>query len=71
VGGHRAGGLGLRFLIDELPVPELEHEERPERLGQVLGARDVAVEEVAHRVGTEIAAAAGDGIEQRIVGELP
>ena len=64
LGGSGAGP------VDELPMPELEHEQRPDRLRAVLDALDVPVQETLDRLGPEVAAPACDGIEQGVVGEL-
>ena len=63
----------LRRGVDELAVPELEHQQRPDPLGVVVDAGGVAVEQAADLVRAEAAALERRAVEQdvaRVVAQL-
>ena len=55
-----------RASLDELAVPELEHQQRPDAAGLGVGAGGVTVEHAADRVLAEPAARERRGVEQHV-----
>src|SRR3712207_4692557 len=68
----RAASWGSRSgrRVDELAMPELEDEQRPDALGVVRGPACVVIEHALHEARVEVAAASRPVFEQHVAGEL-
>ena len=54
--------------VDELTVPQLQHEQRPQPLGVIRAAGGVLVQHRGDRFGAEHAAVAADRVQQHVAG---